>query len=73
MTVEKLLFKQNNKQELINFLNYKKFDFNQLYIQIFFNYISVITLIILIGFNLFYLKRIIFKKEKKTPIKIGVF
>ena len=61
------LFKQDNKQELINFLNYKKFNFNQLYVQIFFNYISVITLIFLIGFNLFYLTRIIFKKDKKKP------
>lgn len=37
------LFKSDKKNELINFLNYKPFEFKQLKLQIFFNFISIIV------------------------------
>ena len=50
------LFKPNKKNSLVNFLNYKPFEFKQLRLQIFFNYLSVIvlfsTIFYLIAFGL---------------------
>lgn len=59
-------FKAHQKDELIKFLNYKKFNFEHLKSQVFFNLLSVFTLIfsILITVYLIISNKI---KQKKTP------
>lgn len=56
-------FKINDKPKLEKFLNYKPFEFKQLKVQILFNYLSFIFLIICLGFTIFFLG----SKIKKTP------
>ena len=41
------LFKKSQKKELENFLNYKSFKFNKSIIQNFFDYLSLISLILM--------------------------
>ena len=58
-------FKINDKQKLENFLNYKPFAFKQLKIQILFNYLSLIFLMICVVYIIIYLGL----KIKKNPFK----
>ncbi|WP_075506335.1 hypothetical protein [Candidatus Pelagibacter communis] len=56
-------FKIDQKEELVKFLNYKPFKFKHLKLQIFFNYLSIFTLILI--FTLFFLCTIY--RIKKNP------
>ena len=56
-------FKIKDKKKLENFLNYKPFDFEHLKIQILFNYVSLLFLIICFGYLIIYF----LLKIKKTP------
>ena len=59
-------FKIEDKQKLENFLNYKPFDFKQLKVQILFNYLSLIFLIVCAVYIILYLGL----KIKKPLLKI---
>ena len=61
---ENFLFKATYKEELTKFLNYKPFKFKQLKLQIFFNYLSLITFIFTLISFFYFLIAI-----KKTPSK----
>jgi hypothetical protein len=61
---ENFLFKATNKEELTKFLNYKPFEFKQLKLQVFFNYLSLITFIFTLISFFYFLIAI-----KKTPSK----
>ena len=61
------LFKKSQKKELENFLNYKSFKFNKSIIQNFFDYLSLISLIlmmILILVNFYFYKK---KASRNSP------
>ncbi|WP_440618866.1 hypothetical protein [Candidatus Pelagibacter sp. HIMB1493] len=57
------LFKVDQKDELIKFLNYEPFEFKHLKLQIFFNYLSIFTLIFI--FTIFFFWTIY--RIKKNP------
>ena len=60
------LFKEDNKKELIKFLNYKPYDFEHSKIQKLFNIISIVTFI----FSLIFITYFIISKflDKKKPL-----
>ena len=61
-------FKFDNKKELLNFLNYKKFKFKHLKLQTFFNYLSIVTLFAVISFVVFkFIRELLFDRDKKKP------
>ena len=57
------LFKKSDKQNLINFLNYKPFKFNHLKMQLLFNFISVIAFFMTFIYFLYYFFFHIIKKN----------
>ena len=59
------LFKSNQKNELIKFLNYKKFKFEQKKSEKFFNYLSIIALTFCILLLSYLFLKIL--RQKKTP------
>ena len=59
-------FKNDNKENLIKFLNYKPFEFKQLKLQLFFNYVSVVILFIIL---IYFLTYILLRMIKKNPSK----
>ena len=60
------LFKEDNKKELIKFLNYKPYDFKHSKIQKLFNIISIVTFIFsLILFTYFFISKFL---DKKKPL-----
>ena len=58
-------FKLSEKKQLINFTNYKKFDFKKNKIQVFSNYISIFSLIISFLYLLYHFCIFIYNFRKK--------
>ena len=62
------LFKSDKKKDLINFLNYRPFEFKQSKIQIFFNYLSIVIFLLNIVYFIYFITLKIL--TKKNPSRI---